>query len=287
MSTATVKASHQPMTEAVTTRKVVKVKDEVATFDDDLVVEEPLEIRLDDTSLAVVMRTPGDDADLALGFAITEGIVNNPEAIADVVDLGEGRWNLVTESGVTIDPTQFQRNFYSTSSCGVCGKASIDAIRIAGARPPSGPAVTVETILGLPASLLELQEAFHSTGGLHAAAAFDASGDITAVREDVGRHNAVDKVVGWALAEGRLPLTGSILQVSGRLSFELVQKAWMAGIPVLSAVSAPSTLAVDLATEAGMTLAGFVRNGGLNVYAGVHRIDLASAHGGGLGRTVS
>lgn len=259
------------MSDAITTRRVVKFGDRVTSFDDDVVVEEPLEIRLDDTPLAVVMRTPGDDADLALGFAITEGIVTNPEAIADVVDLGEGRWNLVTESGVTIDPAQFQRNFYSTSSCGVCGKASIDAIRVTGATPPPGPVVSTGTILSLPDRLLERQTAFHSTGGLHAAAAFDPSGEIVAVREDVGRHNAVDKVIGH-LAGQAWPLPSLGLMVSGRVSFEIAQKAAVAGISLVCGVSAASSLGVELAEEFGMTVIGFLRDGGFTVYTGEDRV---------------
>ena len=239
--------------------------------DDDLVVEEPMEMRLDGTSLAVVMRTPGHDADLALGFAITEGIVTTPDAIADVVFLGEGRWDLVTREGVAIDPAQFQRNFYSTSSCGVCGKASIDAIRITGASPPEGPVVAVETILALPGRLLEHQAAFHTTGGLHAAAAFDPSGEILAVREDVGRHNAVDKVVGH-LARGTWPLPSLGLMVSGRVSFEITQKAAVAGISLICGVSAASSLAVDLAEEFGMTVVGFLRDRGFTVYTGENRV---------------
>lgn len=258
--------------EAVTARRVVKVREGVEVSQDDLVVEEPLEIRLDGTSLAVVMRTPGDDADLALGFAITEGIVADPASIAQVVDLGEGRWNLETVGGVTIDPAQFQRNFYSTSSCGVCGKASIDAIRVTGARPPEGPVVDIATIVGLPSALLERQDAFHSTGGLHAAAAFDSEGQIVAVREDVGRHNAVDKVVGH-LASGGWPLPQLGLMVSGRVSFEITQKAAVAGISLICGVSAASSLAVDLADEFGMTVIGFLRNGGFTVYTGSHRIN--------------
>ncbi|HJS71686.1 MAG TPA: formate dehydrogenase accessory sulfurtransferase FdhD [Acidimicrobiia bacterium] len=241
-------------------------------FEDDLVVEEPLEVRLDGAPLAVVMRTPGHDADLALGFAITEGIVTRPESIVEVTDLGEGRWNLVTGDGVDIDPAQFQRNFYSTSSCGVCGKASIDAIRVTGAMPPPGPVVDVDTILGLPTSLIEHQEAFHSTGGLHAAAAFDTSGVIVAVREDVGRHNAVDKVVGH-LARQTWPLPSLGLMVSGRVSFEITQKAAVAGISLVCGVSAASSLAVDLAEEFGMTVVGFLRDGGFTVYTGEERIS--------------
>lgn len=259
---------------AVTARRVVKFTGQAATFEDDLVVEEPLEIRLDGTSLAVVMRTPGDDADLALGFAITEGIVTNPGAISEVVDLGEGRWDLVTAERVTIDPAQFQRNFYSTSSCGVCGKASIDAIRVTGAMPPPGPVVSSRTILSLPYRLLERQAAFHSTGGLHAAAAFDPHGELVAIREDVGRHNAVDKVVGH-LARQTWPLPSLGLMVSGRVSFEITQKAAVAGISLICGVSAASSLAVDVAEEFGMTVIGFLRDGGFTVYTGESRVDLS------------
>lgn len=255
-----------------TRRRVVKVGEGERRFQDSLVVEEPLEIRLDGTSLAVVMRTPGDDTDLALGFAITEGIVARPADIADVVDLGEGRWDLVTAGGVTVDPTQFQRNFYGTSSCGVCGKASIDAIRVTGAKPPPGPTVPVDVLLGLPSKLLERQDAFHSTGGLHAAAAFSADGALLAVKEDVGRHNAVDKVVGH-LARQRWPLPSVGLLVSGRVSFEITQKAAVGGISLVAGVSAASSLAVDLAEEFEMTVVGFLRDRGFTLYTGEQRID--------------
>lgn len=259
------------MTDAVTSRRVIKVREEVAALEDDLVVEEPMEIRLDGTSLAVVMRTPGHDAELALGFAITEGIVTDPTDIVDVEFLGDGRWNLVTADGFTVDPAQFQRNFYSTSSCGVCGKASIDAIRVTGARPPEGPIVDVDTVLALPDRLHEHQAAFHTTGGLHAAAAFDPAGAIVSVREDVGRHNAVDKVIGHLARDGwPLPLLG--LMVSGRISFEITQKAAVAGIPLICGVSAASSLAVDLAEEFGMTVVGFLRDGGFTLYTGQQRI---------------
>jgi len=260
------------MTDQVTRKRVVKVRDRVDTFDDDLVVEEPMEMRLDGTSLAVVMRTPGHDADLALGFAITEGIVTSLEQIADIEFVGDGRWNMVTADGVTIDPAQFQRNFYSTSSCGVCGKASIDAIRVTGAKPPEGPVVPVEVIQTLPAKLLEHQEAFQSTGGLHAAAAFDPTGEILAVREDVGRHNAVDKVIGH-LVRKNWPLSPMGLMVSGRVSFEITQKAAVAGISLICGVSAASSLAVDLAEEFGMTVVGFLREGTFTLYSGADRIE--------------
>lgn len=259
------------MTESVATRRVVKVRGEPEEIEDSLVVEEPLEIRLDGTPLAVVMRTPGADADLALGFALTEGIITRPAAIESSEDLGEGRWNLVTAPGVEIDPVQFQRNFYSTSSCGVCGKASIDAIRVAGARPPPGPLVDTDVIVSLPGHLLDEQAAFHQTGGLHAAAAFDPSGSILAVREDVGRHNAVDKLIGH-LADRDWPLPSLGLIVSGRVSFEITQKAAVAGISLVCGVSAASTLAVDLAEEFGMTIVGFLRDGGFTLYSGPERI---------------
>lgn len=258
--------------EAVTRRRVVKVEEGGATFDDDLVVEEPMEMRLDGTPLAVVMRTPGHDAALALGFAITEGIVANPDMIVDVEFIGDGRWNMVTADGVSIDPAQFQRNFYSTSSCGVCGKASIDAIRVTGATPPAGPVVPVHVIQSLPSKLLEHQEAFQSTGGLHAAAAFDREGEILAVREDVGRHNAVDKVIGH-LAREKWPLPPMGLMVSGRVSFEITQKAAVAGISLICGVSAASSLAVDLAEEFGMTVIGFLRDGTFTLYTGSGRIE--------------
>lgn len=251
---------------------MVKIKDGAEPFEDHLVVEEPLEIRLDGTSLAVVMRTPGDDAELVLGFAITEGIVTSPESIVDVTDLGEGRWNLETGADVTIDPARFQRNFYSTSSCGVCGKASIDAIRITGAKPPAGPVVSADTVLSLPAKLLQRQASFHSTGGVHAAAAFNTEGEIVAVREDVGRHNAVDKVIGH-LARLGWPLPPLGLIVSGRVSFEITQKAAVAGVAFICGVSAASSLAVDLAEEFGMTVIGFVRDGSFTLYTGEHRVS--------------
>ena len=257
------------MSEATTKRTVTRSTGERRK--DELVVEEPMEIRLDGTALAVVMRTPGDDAELALGFAVTEGIVTDPGDIVEVVDLGEGRWDLVTAEKLTVDPTQFQRNFYSTSSCGVCGKASIDAIRITGARPPDGPIVTTRVINGLPDSLRGEQSAFEATGGLHAAAAFTDEGRLIVVREDVGRHNAVDKVIGH-LARHRWPFPPLGLVVSGRVSFEITQKAAVAGIALVCGVSAASSLAVELADEFEMTVVGFLRDGGFTVYTGEQRI---------------
>jgi FdhD protein len=259
--------------EAVSTRSVIQVRGEAATVDDHLVVEEPVEFRLDGTALAVVMRTPGNDAELALGFAITEGIVNGPEEVALVVDLGEGRWDVRLAEGITVDPTRFQRNFYATSSCGVCGKASIDAIRVAGSVPPHGPVVTPDVLLGLPGRLIEQQHAFRSTGGIHAAAAFEPDGNLVAVREDVGRHNAVDKLVGH-LATTRWPIDQLGLLVSGRVSFEIVQKAAVAGLSLVCGVSAASSLALDLAEEFHMTVIGFLRDNGFTIYTGEERVLL-------------
>ena len=234
-----------------------------------------MEIRMNGEPLAVVMRTPGNDAELVLGFAITEGIVTGPDDVAGVTDLGNGRWELILTDGVSIDPEQFKRNFYSTSSCGVCGKASIDAIRVAQTFPPEGPVVDSSVIMSLPDRLLEQQSAFHATGGLHAAAAFTPDGELVGVREDIGRHNATDKLVGY-LARQEWPLSPKGLMVSGRVSFEIVQKAAVAGISLVCGVSAASSLAVELAEEFGMSLVGFLRDEGFTVYTGSERI-------GGLG----
>jgi FdhD protein len=253
---------------------------------DTLVAEEPLEIRVGPAGsahppLAVTMRTPGDDLDLAVGFLLTEGIV---AGAADVVTAklcaGTDEPNTYNVIDVTLaahvapPATDPSRHFYTTSSCGICGKASIDAVRTRSrftvADDPA--AVAAATLAALPQRLLSAQRIFARTGGLHAAGLFTTEGELVVSREDVGRHNAVDKVVGWALREQRLPLAGHVLLVSGRASFELAQKAWMAGVPVLAAVSAASTLAVSLAEEAGMTLIGFLRGSAMNVYAGAHRV---------------
>jgi len=260
------------MAEGVTTRQVVRYRGTAESVSDALVVEEPMEIRLAGEPLAVVMRTPGSDHELALGFAITEGIVAGPGDIADVVDLDNGRWELMLAKGISIDPAQFKRNFYSTSSCGVCGKASIDAIRVAETFPPAGPAVSSEVIMSLPALLFAEQPAFHATGGLHAAAAFTPQGEVVAVREDIGRHNATDKLVGY-LARREWPLAPMGLMVSGRVSFEIVQKAAVAGISIVCGVSAASSLAAELAEEFGMTLVGFLRDEGFTVYTDKGRIS--------------
>jgi len=259
-----------------------------ATRVDTLIVEEPLELRVGGRPLAVTMRTPGDDIDLVHGFLATEGVIRAREDVAvarycagSTLDAESGvPQNTYNVIDVTLAPhvqppsASVERNFYTTSSCGICGKASIDAIRTQ-ARYDTRPdpvGVGAATVSALPGKLRVEQTAFERTGGLHAAGLFDADGSVLCVREDVGRHNAVDKVVGWALRAGRLPLTGTLLMVSGRASFELAQKALMAGIPVLAAVSAPSSLAVELAEEAGMTLAGFVRGSRMNLYSRPDRI---------------
>lgn len=250
---------------------------------DTLVVEEPLEVRVGGRSLVVTMRTPGDDMDLAAGFLVSEGVVSAQGHVramrycAGATDEGINTYNLLD---VDLDPSvpppdpSLERSFYTTSSCGLCGKASLDAVRTQTSYDVSGDLLTVTPALlsALPDRLREAQKVFDRTGGLHAAGLFSDAGELLVLREDVGRHNAVDKVVGWALREGLLPLTGTVLMVSGRASFELVQKAWMAGIPCLAAVSAPSSLAVDLAAEAGMTLVGFLRGASMNVYAGQQRV---------------
>ena len=262
------------MNEAATSVKVIRVEDGRPPTEalDRLAVEEPIEIRLEGTPLAVLMRTPGQEADLVLGFAITEGIVFSPEEVASVEDLGDGdRYRLVLADGVKVDPEQFRRNAYTTSSCGVCGKASIDAVRIAARPLPIGPQITIEDLLALPSRLAQAQPTFEATGGLHAAAIFDPTGELLAAAEDVGRHNATDKAIG-AVARHRWPLGEVILMVSGRISFEIAQKAAVAGIPVVAGVSAASSLAVELATEMDMTVAGFVRDRGLVIYAGRQRL---------------
>ncbi len=238
-----------------------------STSQDLLAVEEPLEIRVNGRPMSITMRTPGHDAELAAGFLFTEGIVRTRSDVV-AVDCRENRVAVTLADGV--DPGA-ARNFYTTSSCGVCGKASVESLHAAGCAmlPPAG--VSRSVIHGLPGKLRATQAAFEHTGGLHGAALFDLSGALEAVREDVGRHNAVDKLIGAAFLDGRLPLPGRILMLSGRASFELVQKAVMAGIPVLAAVGAPSSLAVETALRFGMTLAGFVRDGRFNVYSGIKR----------------
>jgi FdhD protein len=250
---------------------------------DTLAVEEPLELRVGGESLQVTMRTPGDDFDLATGFLLSEGVITKPGDIVSMrycagVDAdGEQTYNLLDialAEGVAAPPKSAKRNTTVTSACGVCGKDSLEDVRTKAAWDVAGDATTItaEVLASLPPRLRKAQKIFDRTGGLHAAGLFTADGELLAAREDVGRHNAVDKVLGWALRENLVPLRGNILAVSGRASFELVQKAVMAAVPALAAVSAPSSLAADLAKESGLTLAGFVRDDTMNLYAHPDRI---------------
>jgi FdhD protein len=234
--------------------------------EDAVAIEEPLEIRVDGAALAVTMRTPGHDEELALGFLYGEGLIDGPRAAGLTDDLAN---NTIEVTGpLTRDPGM--RRFYTTSSCGVCGKGALEEVAVLS--PPVSAAPTIPRALAaeLPARLD--QPGFQRTGGLHATGLFDADGELLYTREDVGRHNAMDKVVGRALMDGQLPLSGRVLCVSGRLSFELVQKAAVAGAPILIGVGAPSSLAVELADDRGLTLCGFARRGGVNVYTHPHRI---------------
>ena len=266
-------------------RPVMRIVDgEIRRRPDVLAAEEPLEIRVDGQSLAVTMRTPGHDVELAHGFLLTEGVIGAREDIVDrpatatrVDDSGRNTYNVLDMAlapGVPPPDDSVERRFYTTSSCGVCGKASLDAVRTQTRFAPGDDPLrlTTEVLAGLPDTLRAAQAVFDSTGGLHAAGLFRADGTLLVAREDVGRHNAVDKVVGHMLLEGGVPARGTVLMVSGRASFELTQKAVMAGIPALAAVSAPSSLAVEMARESGMTLVGFLRGTSMNVYAGTERI---------------
>jgi FdhD protein len=237
------------------------------TQSDEIAVEEPLEIRVDGRPIAVTMRTPGHDEALALGFLISEGVLPVRASLPD--DLAQNTVDVEVED---FDFERLARNFYTSSSCGVCGKGALEAVAVEAPRVDTGLVVPAGLVAELPDRLREAQPAFAATGGLHATGLFSADGELLVVREDVGRHNAMDKVVGWAFAQGLLPLTDTMLCVSGRLSFELVQKAAVAGCPVVVAVGAPSTLAVDLARDRGVTLCGFVRGGRVNVYSEPQRI---------------
>ena len=279
----------------------------VSARPDTLVAEEPLEIRLGGKPLAITMRTPGDDFALAAGFLVSEGVLSRAEELTGIVYCagatgrgtapswgdprsseaesggGSNTYNVVDvrlAPGVVVPDITLERNVYTTSSCGLCGKASLDAVRTTARWPIADtPPVRVgpDLLAALPHRLRSAQRVFDRTGGLHAAGLFSAEGDLLDLKEDVGRHNAVDKLIGHALQSGALPLSQAILLVSGRASFELAQKAVMAGIPVLAAVSAPSSLAVDLAAETVLTLVGFLRGTSMNVYAGEHRLVLPSA----------
>ncbi|MFF5308634.1 formate dehydrogenase accessory sulfurtransferase FdhD [Streptomyces massasporeus] len=271
-------------------RKVIRIRDGVVSSrPDTLVAEEPMEIRLNGKPLAITMRTPGDDFALAAGFLVSEGVLAGQQDLQNIVYCagatadGANTYNVVdvkTAPGVVIPDITLERNVYTTSSCGLCGKASLDAVRTTARWPLADtPRVRIspELLATLPDRLRAAQRVFDRTGGLHAAALFSEEGELLDVREDVGRHNAVDKLVGRALQNGELPLSRTVLLVSGRASFELAQKAVMAGIPVLAAVSAPSSLAVDLAAETGLTLVGFLRGSSMNVYAGEDRIAVRAA----------
>jgi FdhD protein len=280
-----------PLRRNVTTTRVMAVR-EGSRFEraDRLAGEEPMEIRAggpgqEPTSVAVTMRTPGNDFELAAGFLYTEGLLEGRDEIASVayceLPAEEQAYNVVTvRLARPFDGEALRRNFFATSSCGVCGKAAIEEVRVACAPLPPGPVVSDAVVVSLPQALRKAQRVFEQTGGLHAAGLFDVDGQALAVREDVGRHNAVDKLVGWALLDGSLPLSDRVLMVSGRVGFEIVQKAGVAGIPILCAVSAPSSLAVDVAGELGMTVVGFVRGRGFNVYSHPERIDVDSEGSG-------
>jgi FdhD protein len=272
-----------------TTTRVWKITNNRGQFRrDHLATEEPLEIRLitqgETHTVAVTMRTPGNDFELAAGFLHGEGVIESRDDITRIsycvepdIDAAQ-QYNIVNVTlrhDATPDLSPLERHFFTSSACGVCGKASLDALHLRGtAVIPPGPDVPVEIIYRLPDKLRQAQGLFEETGGLHAAALFDCDGQLLALREDVGRHNALDKLVGWALMEGMLPLSRNLLLVSGRSSFEILQKSQVAGIPIVCAISAPSSLAVDLAREFGMTLVGFLRNERFNVYTAPERILL-------------
>lgn len=263
------------MTQA-TVGRIVGDSERVETLDW-VALEEPLEIRVEQgglsRTLSITMRTPGHDEELAVGFLVGEGLLRDPAEVVSVGPCGgrmpHGGHNVVkvrVKEGVEIPWPSLERKVFTTSSCGLCGKASLEAVKVAARPLGAGPPVAVAVLQGLPGLLRQAQELFGATGGLHASGLFDAGGRLVGCREDVGRHNALDKLIGRAFLDGALPLSSSILFLSGRVSFELVQKAVVAGIPVIAAVGAPSSLAVELAGSAGATLVGFVRDGRLNVY---------------------
>ena len=235
---------------------------------DVVAVEEPLEIRINGSPVAVTMRTPGHDEELALGFCLSEGL--RPVRAALSADLAA---NTVDVEAPGFDPGRMRRSFYVSSSCGVCGKGALEAVAVEAPQVESDLRLPAALLVSLPDRLREAQDAFAATGGLHATGLFEGNGQLLCVREDVGRHNALDKVLGWAFTEGRLPLADSVLCLSGRIAFELVQKAAVAGCPIVVAVGAPSSLAVELAANRGITLCGFTRAGRMNVYSEAWRVD--------------
>lgn len=266
---------------------IIKINDAgTHNADDMLAVEEPLEIRIGfgdsiqriQKSISVTMRTPGNDFELAAGFLFTEGIIKNVEDIQSIKHcngLNENVVRVELKDDVAVELNKLERNFYTTSSCGVCGKSSIEAIKTICRLPATNIddlTISTEIIYALPAILRSRQDVFDFTGGLHACGLFDTKGNLLLTREDVGRHNALDKLIGAALNKSMFPIDKYILLLSGRASFELIQKAWMAGIKMIAAVGAPSSLAVEMAEEAGITLMGFLRNKTFNIYSGAHRI---------------
>jgi FdhD protein len=282
--------SHEPPVRHVTSTRIVAVRGEQLLVREDVVVgEEPLEIRAagpgqEPVAVAVTMRTPGSEAELAVGFLRTEGLIDGPEVVR--VSFGDPRANAQPDDTVIVHLDRAfdasvvaERHFVATASCGICGKASLDEVAVRCDPIPNGPRVDRRTLAGLPDSLREAQAAFEQTGGLHAAGLFTADGELVTIREDVGRHNALDKVVGAELLAGRLPLHERILLVSGRVSFEIVQKAAVAGIPIIAAVSAPSDLAIEAAERLNVTLVGFLRGQGFNVYSHDARIELGDLLG--------
>jgi FdhD protein len=264
------------MTQATVRVPIEKIEDRIARpLEDNLAVEEPLEIRVGSTSLSVTMRTPGHDFELAAGFLFAENIISGASQILGMTSSQPNVVAVELSPDAAIEPPKSQRGFVMTSACGLCGKESLESLAVnrCPVLPPDGLQIDAGVLHRLPQELRRQQNIFESTGGLHAAALFNTQGELDSLREDVGRHNAVDKLVGHALLRYRTPLHDSVMLVSGRASFELVQKAAMAGIPLLAAVGAPSSLAVATAERCRMTLIGFLRNGGFNVYSGSVRVS--------------
>ena len=274
-----------PLRRNVTRTRVIAVRDGTPLErPDQLATEEPMEIRAggpgqEPVGVAVTMRTPGNDFELAVGFLLTEGLIRSRDEVVSVtyceLPPDEQQYNVVTVRLThPFDSSSIQRNFYATSSCGICGKASLEQVQVSCGPLAPGPVVSSEAILGLPGALANGQRIFEQTGGLHAAGLFDAAGGLLSLREDVGRHNALDKLVGQAVLAGDVPLAKAVLLVSGRVSFEIVQKAAVAGIPIVCAVSAPSSLAVQAGEGLGLTIVGFLRGRGFNVYTHPERVRI-------------
>jgi FdhD protein len=273
-------SSNDQVPDQIRTRRAARWRDgSTSEVEEQLAVEEPLEIRLAGRRFTLTMRTPGNDEELAAGFLFAEGFIDNASELGEIRRV-RGRKGIPEPNAIDVVlnvpaeglRTRLKRNFVMSSSCGVCGKTSIDSIRRRVSPPSDSARVAPAVLLKLAAAIRESQRVFQATGGLHAAAIFDLDGTMLAIREDVGRHNAVDKVVGYALAHAMIPLAHHVMMVSGRLSFEIVQKAAAAGVPILAAVSAPSSLAVELAEEIGTTLVGFLRDGSFNIYTRPDRI---------------